>query len=155
MGRLVLSFCQIPYLRPLLLCIPQCIRCTTSESCTVTDAVGRTVHQMPVAGQKGLTAGCVAAVDHLIDPGFNPRSAGLLGRCPATLVAAERQHQNYPDLRILPSQIQQFFRDQRIQTPVRRLPRNSGHPAPAEESDVPAPAARWFSPPRQADGGGR
>ena len=69
---------------------------------------------MPVAGQKGLTAGGIAAVDHLIDPGFNPRSAGLLGRCPATLVAVERQHQDHPDLRILPSQIQQFFRDQSI-----------------------------------------
>src|SRR5699024_7813865 len=41
------------------------------------------------------------------------------------------------------------------QTPVRRLPRNIGHPAPAEESDVPAPAARWLPPPRQADDGGR
>ena len=69
---------------------------------------------MPVAGQKGLTAGGVEAVDHLIDPGFNPRSAGLLGRCPAALVAAERQHQDHPDLRILPSQSKQFFRDQRI-----------------------------------------
>ena len=69
---------------------------------------------MPVAGQKGLTAGGIAAVDNLIDLRFNPRSAGLLGRCPAALVAAERQHQDHPDLRVLLSQVQQFFRNQRI-----------------------------------------
>lgn len=94
--------------------IPQRIRRTAGSSRTVTDAVGRAVYQMPVAGQKGLTAGGGAAVDHLINPGFDPRSAGLLGRCPAALVAAERQHQNHPNLRILPTQFQQFFRDQSI-----------------------------------------
>ena len=64
---------------------------------------------MPVADQKGLTAGGIAAVDHLIDPRFNPRRLGLLGRCPAALVAAERQHQDSPDLRILQAQEDKFI----------------------------------------------
>ena len=89
--------------------IPQCIRCTTSSSRAVTDAVGRAVNQMTVAGQKALTAGGGAAVDHLIDLRFNPRRLGLLGRRPAALVAAERQHQDSPDLRILQAQEDKFI----------------------------------------------
>ena len=100
---------------------------------------------MPVAGQKGLTAGGIAAVDHLIDLGFDPRSTGLLGRCPAALVAAERKHQNHPDLRILPSQIQQFFRDQRIKPQRTAYPEITDTPAPVEESDVPAPRCQMAS----------
>lgn len=68
---------------------------------------------MPVAGQKGLTAGGVAAVDTFIDPRFNPRRLGLLGRCPAALIAAERQHQDSLDLRILQAQEDKFIVPQR------------------------------------------
>lgn len=61
-------------------------------------------------GPESLTAGGIAAVDHhLIDLRFNPRRLGLLGRCPAALVAAERQHQDSPDLRILQAQEDKFI----------------------------------------------
>ena len=49
---------------------------------------------MPVAGQKGLTAGRLAAGDYLVDPCLHCGRAGLLGGCPAALVARERLHQD-------------------------------------------------------------
>lgn len=48
---------------------------------------------MPVAGQKGLTAGHLAADDSLVDPPLNRRT-GLPDGCPASLVAQEGLHQN-------------------------------------------------------------
>ena len=71
---------------------------------------------MSVAGQKGLTAGSLAADDHLVYPRLHRRRTGLLRGYPAALVAWKGLHQDDVYLGLALPQRQQFFRHQRVET---------------------------------------
>ena len=77
---------HIPHPQALLLRVAQGVGGATGGAGAPGDTAGGAVHQVPVAGQKGLTAGRLAADDHLVDPRLHSRRTGLLGGRPAALV---------------------------------------------------------------------
>lgn len=90
---------HIPHTQPLLLRVAQSVSGAASGTGAPGNTVGGAVYQMPVSGEKGLTAGRLAADDHLVYHCLYRRCTGLLGECPAVLVTLKRLCQNNTYLR--------------------------------------------------------
>ena len=107
---------HIPHPQALPLRIVQSVGGAASGAGTPGNAAGGAVHQMSVSGQKGLTAGRLAADDYLVYPCLHRRYTGLLSGRPTALVVREGLHQDDAYLGSALPKHQQLFRHQRIKT---------------------------------------